>query len=395
MAATILLSSRTVLENAVAGTVIGTLSVTEAKGNETFDFTLTGDLDNRFEIKLNPITGLYELIVKTGGSTLFDFETDGLAQFAISISAAGSKGTTVGDTAFTIDVANNTAPTDITLSNASVAEHAANGAEIGSLSAIDPDLKDTFTYVLTNDAEGRFAIVNGKLVVKDGAKLDYLTAASHQITVQVTDSDANTFTKTLTINVTDVLEAINGTAKNDRIVGTNSGDMLSGFAGNDKIYGLDGDDMLIGGAGKDILYGGAGKDTFVFDTPVKKGHFDQIMDFNSADDTIQISLSALKSFKVKMPKKDMLDFAKGKKGDDKHGGNKKGSFSLDKVFEKGKLEKKFFSINKAKDAYDFVVYEKKNGFVTLDLDGSGSGKGFVIAKLKPGTAVSADDFLFI
>ncbi|WP_457091898.1 hypothetical protein [Microvirga sp. P5_D2] len=390
MAATIILSSKTVLENPVAGTVIGTLSVLGGKGNEAFEYTLADSVSDRFEIRLNAISGQYELVVLTGGSDLFDFESADLKQFEIAISALGDKGTIAGEMAFTIDVTDNKAPTDITLSNAAIVEHAATGAEIGLLSTIDPNLKDTFSYVLTNDAEGRFAIVNGKLVVKDGAKLDYLTAASHQITVQVTDGDNNVFTKTLTINITDAFEMFNGSGRNDRLMGTAGADMLSGFGGNDKLYGLAGDDMLIGGAGKDMLYGGAGKDIFVFDTPVKKGHFDHIVDFNSADDTIQISLSALKSFKVKVPKSEVFGEMKGKKGSDK-----KASFGLDKVFEKGKLEKKFFSINKAKDAYDFVVYDKKNGFVTLDLDGSGGNKGFVIAKLKPGTFVSADDFLFI
>jgi serralysin len=393
MAATIILSSKTVLENPVAGTVIGTLSVLGGKGNEIFTYTLADSLSDRFEIREIGNTKVFELVVKTGGSDLFDFESDDQKQFEIGISAEGDKGTIAAEMAFTIDVTDNKAPTDITLSNAAVVEHAATGAEIGLLSTIDPDLKDTFSYVLTNDAEGRFAIVNGKLVVKDGAKLDYLTAASHQITVQVTDGDNNVFTKTLTINVTDALEVLNGTAKNDRIFGTSGGDMLSGFGGNDKIYGLDGDDVLNGGAGKDMLYGGAGKDTFVFDTKVKKGHFDHINDFNVADDTIQVNLSALSSFKVKMSKKDAFGAMKG--GKDK-GGDKVSTFKLDKILKKGKLDDKFFSLaDKAKDSSDMFYYNSKNGFLYIDADGSGKGKGIEIAKLSKGLNLTADDFLFI
>jgi hypothetical protein len=168
MAAIVLLSSRTVIENAAAGTVIGTLSVVGGKGNEAFQYVLSNSIDDRFEIRLDATKGLYELVVKTGGSDLFDFESEDLKQFEITISAEGDKGTFTEEFAFTIDVTDNKAPTDIVLSNASVVEHALNGAEIGLLSTIDPDLKDTFSYVLTNDAEGRFAIVNGKLVVKDG-----------------------------------------------------------------------------------------------------------------------------------------------------------------------------------------------------------------------------------
>lgn len=388
--ATVLLSNVTLLETAPAGTVIGTLSVDGGTGNETFTYMLADGLSDRFEIRLSPITGVHELVVKTAGSSLFDYETTGLQEFSISISATGSKGTAVADAAFTISVTDNTAPTALALLNASVAEHATDGTEIGAFSVTDPDAGETFTFALTDDAGGRFDIVDGKLVVKDGSLLDFLTASSHQITVEVTDADANTYSTTLTINVSDAFDFRNGTSKNDRLVGGAGADMIKGFSGNDKLYGMAGDDVLNGGAGKDILYGGAGRDTFVFDTPVKKGHFDHIMDFNSADDTIQISLASLKAFKVKVAKEEVYESLEGTRG-----GKKKGFYSLDKVFEKGKLEKQFFASGKAKDSYDFVTYDKKTGFVYLDLDGSGHGKGFAILKLKPGTSVQADDFAFI
>lgn len=388
--AAVLLSNLTVLETAPAGTVIGTLSVSEIGGNETFTFSLADSLSDRFEITLNTTSGLYELVVKTSGSSLFDFETDGLKEFAISVTATGDKGTVISDTPFTITVTDNTAPTDITLSNASITEHSANGTEVGSLSAIDPDLDETFTFTLKTDESGAFAIIDGKLVVADGSKLDYLTDSLHQVTIEVTDADNNVFEKTLDISVTDAFDFLNGTAKNDRLVGTAGADMIKGFSGNDKLYGMAGDDVLAGGYGKDFLYGGAGKDTFVFDNPVKKGHFDHIADFTSADDTIQISLSALKAYKVKVAKEEVYESLEGTKA-----GKQKGFFSLDKVFDKGKLESKFFTKGHAKDTYDFVTYDSKTGFVYLDLDGSGGGKGFAIAKLKPGTYVQADDFVFI
>ena len=137
-----------------------------------------------------------------------------------------------------------------------------------------------------------------------------------------------------------------------------------------------------------MLTGGAGKDTFVFDTPVKKGHFDHVTDFNSADDTLQFNLAALKSIKVKASKKD-VEF-----GDFK--GKKTGLLGLDKVFKKGKLEKKFFTVgDHAKDGNDYVFYNKKNGIVYLDVDGAGGKKGIEILKLKPKTQISVDDFLFV
>ena len=230
---------------------------------------------------------------------------------------------------------------------------------------MDPDLNDTFTFTLTDNAGGRFKIEGGKLLVADGSKLDFETAKSHQIKVQVKDAGGLTFEKTITIGVTDGIDPISGTKRNDKIVGTESADFISGDAGNDKISGLGGDDIINGGLGKDHLTGGAGRDTFMFDSALRKGGFDMVTDFNSADDTLQFDLSALKSFKIK-------------------------------AFKEGKLQKKFFTVGtEPKDKNDYVYYNKKNGFVYLDADGSGHKKGMEILKLKPGTKISADDFLFI
>jgi serralysin len=296
MALTITLSNQTLLETAPIGTIIGTLGVEGAKPDAKISFS--GAQNDWVEIKYQASTGLYHLVTKVEGSTFFDYETESLKQFVVSLAVEDFKS---GETTDNIP----------------------------------------FTIVVTDD-------------------------------------------------VSDNYNVINGTSKNDKINGTADADAIYGGKGNDKIKGLGGDDLINGGAGKDILTGGAGKDTFVFDTPVKKGQFDQITDFKSSDDTIQISLSALKAFKVKVAKEEVFDSLEGTKA-----GKKKGLYSLDKVFEKGKLEKKFFTTGKAKDSYDFVTYDKKTGFVYLDLDGSGGGKGFAIAKLKPGTSLSADDFLFV
>lgn len=408
--ASIILSANSLLENPIAGTVIGTLSVMGGKTNETFTYALADNLSDRFEIKLNAATGLHELIVKNADRALFDFDT-GNRYFSITITATSTdttgSGTVLYDTPFTINVIDNVAPTDITLSGTSVLEHSGTGTVVGNLSAFDPNPKDNLTLSLVNDAEGRFAIENGKLIVKDGSKLDFLSKSSHEITIRVTDSDNNTFDKTVTITVGDVLDFRRGTSKSEKIYGGVAGDaiyasgghdwvygnggddQIDGGSGNDRIYGNDGDDRINGGSGKDILYGGAGKDTFVFTSSLKRGSYDQIRDFNPLEDTIELDLSSLKAFKVKVSFKDVFwsIFT---------GGNpyKKKYYSLDKVMKEGKLDSKFFSTSyKAKDSNDFIYYNKKNGFVYFDPDGSGREAGYEIAKLQKGLKLTADDFI--
>jgi len=99
----------------------------------------------------------------------------------------------------------NHAPTDILISNASVAENSPANTVVGTLSDMDPDAGDTAAFALTNDAGGLFAIAGGNLVTT--APLDFEQAASHTVTVQVTDSAGATFSKDIQIGVTNVNEA--------------------------------------------------------------------------------------------------------------------------------------------------------------------------------------------
>ncbi len=291
----------------------------------------------------------------------------------------------------------------INLSNTTFIETALPGTVIGTLSLDGVASGEAVSYSWT--LSDFFEIKRDpttkayQLVTKAAGQdfFDFENPALKEFTIKIGYEDfttgevvESTFTLSVTDDVNDNYNVITGKSKNDKLKGTAAADSIHGGAGNDKIDGGAGDDLINGGAGKDILTGGAGMDTFVFDTPVKKGHFDQITDFKSADDTIQISLAALKSFKVKVAKQEVYDDLMGTKA-----GKKKATFSLDKVFEKGKLEKKFFSVGKAKNSDDFITYDKKTGFVYLDVDGSGKGKGFAIAKLKAGTTVTADDFVFI
>ncbi|GEO17120.1 cadherin domain-containing protein [Microvirga aerophila] len=402
MAATISLTGFTTFnENPADGTVIGTLSVEGGRTGENFDFSIAASWANYFLISGD------QLIVKNGN--LFNFEAFSALDFVISVTSTETTGgTSVRDGSFRINLNDvPEAPTDILLSKATVLENAVAGAEVGLLTAVDPDNPEVSaavmpTFTLVDNAGGRFSIVANKLVVAEGATFDFETAPSHQVTIKVTDVSGLTFQKTMTVSVSDALETVSGTGRNEKLRGTDLAESIDGGAGNDWIWGMGGDDVINGGAGKDILYGGEGKDTFLFNSPFKKGHFDQVRDFNSADDSFQFDLAALKAFKVKASKKDLVSIFskgkpddKGKPGDKGKADDKKSPFSLDKVFKEGKLEKKFFSITNPKDSNDYVYYNKKNGTVYLDADGSGKAKGIEILKVKPGTTVLADDFLFI
>ncbi|MEW8218786.1 MAG: VCBS domain-containing protein [Candidatus Thiodiazotropha taylori] len=99
-------------------------------------------------------------------------------------------------------------PTDIQVQGGVVEEGSASGTVVATLSAIDEDSGDQFSYDLIRDDSGHFEIVGDQLVVTHGADIDYEDRSAHQISIRVTDSTGNTFTETIAINVADVQEAM-------------------------------------------------------------------------------------------------------------------------------------------------------------------------------------------
>ena len=109
----------------------------------------------------------------------------------------------------------NTAPTDIQLSNSSIAENQPSGTDVGTLTTTDPDVGDTHTYTLENTGCGggpfpdnsSFQIGGaGNDKVQSAASFDFETKSSYTICVRSTDSGALSFDKQFTISITNVNE---------------------------------------------------------------------------------------------------------------------------------------------------------------------------------------------
>ena len=77
---------------------------------------------------------------------------------------------------------------------------------VGTLSTTDADASNSFTYTLTSDPSGLFAISGDKIIVKSGMETNFEAAASHNVTVQVNDGAGHTYSKVVTIAVNDIEE---------------------------------------------------------------------------------------------------------------------------------------------------------------------------------------------
>ncbi len=186
----------TVPENAPVGTVVGTVAATHPDQTKLTYSITAGNDDGKFAI------GAGGVITAVGA---LDYEAT--AAYALTVQATHPRGQS-GTAAVAVTVADvNEAPSfDPGEYTFTVAEDAAVGASLGSLSVTDPD-EDTLTYsITTGDDDGRFSVdSSGALSVAKA--LDHETTPSYTLTVEATDAGGLSDTAAVSIEITDVNEA--------------------------------------------------------------------------------------------------------------------------------------------------------------------------------------------
>ncbi|AFZ24601.1 Ca2+-binding protein, RTX toxin [Cylindrospermum stagnale PCC 7417] len=187
----ITISNKSVAENTV-GAIIGTLAVINPDAGSSYSFST---YDYRFEV----VNG--QLKLKAGES--LNFETE--PTIYVTITATDNVRPYLSDTSTLIlNVTNvNEAPTDITLSNNSLAENAV-AAVIGTLTVSDPDASSSYNFSV-NDT--RFEVVNGQLKLKAGQSLNYEAEPTVNLVITATDNGNLSVTRSFSLNVTNVNEA--------------------------------------------------------------------------------------------------------------------------------------------------------------------------------------------
>ena len=162
----------------------------------------------------------YDVVVQVSDGVLNDSQA-----IAVTVSDVGES--TVG------------ALSDDNVANNEVAENAAVGTAVGiTAHAVDPDVIDSVTYSLDNDAGGRFTIDAGTGVVSVAGAIDREVAANYGVIVRATSSDASFSTASFTIAVLPVndnapLITSNGGAANASVAVADSGTAVTNVAASD------------------------------------------------------------------------------------------------------------------------------------------------------------------
>ncbi len=199
-------------EEVVGPVVVASLSSDDIDEGDNHTYELVSDPTGKFDIVGNTV------VLRTGESFT------NLAQFTqeydIVVRITDQGGLTLEDTITIVINGGQDFPTNLFIDDgdnstdddttATVVEGAADGAIVGTLSVEDIDTDDSHTYAI-KDTEGSldiFEIVNGnQIAVKAGYEVNYSHRPSHDITIEVTDSQGLKYTEVIQINVQDTNQA--------------------------------------------------------------------------------------------------------------------------------------------------------------------------------------------
>lgn len=195
------LSTTSLAENNAPNAAIGTFSASDPDAGGSFTYSLVsgaGSADNS-----NFLVAGNTLVIKTSAN----FEAQN--SYSVRLRVRDQGGLTF-EKAFSITVTDaNDAPVDLVLSSLSFAENTPLQSVLGTLTAFDPDLANTFTFNLVggigSEDNGRFLVNGNTLQVNTHA--DFEAQSSYSIRLRATDQGGLTYEEPVTITVTNVNES--------------------------------------------------------------------------------------------------------------------------------------------------------------------------------------------
>ena len=221
------LSNASVEENQDAGTTIGVFNVADEDDTVHTYSLVTGIGDTN-----NDLFTIDGDVLRTG--TAFDYESDNTYSVRVRAMDDGGLFTEQFFSISIIDVSeeSNSTPTDITLSNSSLAENQPAGTVVGTFSAIDADTADTHSYALVSgtgsDDNDAFTINGDQLLTM--VSFDYETKNDYSIRVQGSDGNGGFLDRIFQIDITNVGEPameVSITSLDFSTIDVNSSDTMS------------------------------------------------------------------------------------------------------------------------------------------------------------------------
>jgi Ca2+-binding RTX toxin-like protein len=359
------LTSQAIMEGNPLNRVVGRVSAVDPEG-DAIEYKLVGDNAALFD--LVKTSAGYDIVLRPG--IVLDYENENHQSLTVDVEVSDGPTRDPETATLAIDLTDVDEAPALTFFSRSVSEGVKGGTIVGRLAAVDPE-GGSVSYELSPSSAEYFTLNEKEdgscdVAVRSGVTLDYETLGHRSLGVTVFDG-AHEISRTLALNLLDLVDRLTGTQRKDSLRGQSGSDIIKGLGGNDLLVGNGGADTLYGGSGKDILTGGGGQDVFVFDIrPSKTTNLDRLTDFDAREDSIWLDNKVF----IKL--------------------GKAGSIAMP-----AQLSKSSFAIDRAKDKNDHLIYNKKSGVLSYDADGSGHGAAVEVAQLKKGLSLSFKDFFVV
>lgn len=181
-------------ENSPAGTMVGKLVYTDGDTNDSHTFDITGGSgDGIFNID-----SLGTITVAPGAQLNFEAQTS----YNMTVEIEDEGGLT--DTALvTVNVTNVNENPVVNAATFTIAESAANGTVVGTVTATDPE-PGPLTFSLSGSTAFAINANTGQITVADSNQIDFETDPSISFTVQAQDTGGKTGSATITVNLTPI-----------------------------------------------------------------------------------------------------------------------------------------------------------------------------------------------
>ncbi len=192
-------------ENSPNGQQVGTVIATDPDAGQTLTYTiLSGNTNNAFQIGSS--TG----VLTVNNSTALNYETTPTFTLVVKVQDNGT-GSLSAQANITVNLTNVNESPQISNQTFSIAENTANGQQVGTVTASDPDNGQTLTYsILSGNTNNAFQIGSstGTLTVNNSTALNYETTPVFTLVVKVQDNGSGSLfdQAPIIVNLTDVNE---------------------------------------------------------------------------------------------------------------------------------------------------------------------------------------------
>lgn len=186
-----------IAENAISGTLVGTLNIQDVGDTPISNITLTGTGQENFDVALNGTVTL-------SAAANLDYETT--TSYTLQASVTNDAGSVQQN--ITIDI-NNIPNTVAELSSYSgaVSEDSVVGTTVGSLSIVDYGDEVITSITLSGSGNENFTVaVDGTITLLN--TLDYETTQAYNLTAVATNTVGDSLPVNVTISVTDVVDTV-------------------------------------------------------------------------------------------------------------------------------------------------------------------------------------------